>query len=238
MNQVAYNFPVLKPLGIEELSFGRNIIAAGPPGVGKSVLCDNLVIDCLAKGIHVIYITLDTAPKEIMGRLELLCSKESGKKERPSFIDGYSWLLGEVTEDNPVAHLSNLNNLGVRIFSTLNERASPHILLFDSISTLFIYNGENEITRFMQVNMARIKQSGSIGFWTVGEGMHTQTFSNLLRHLADGIIEMKFEEESELKRLIRVHTLKGYSVKTNWYQFMINNGGHLDIIDSPIAHKS
>jgi KaiC/GvpD/RAD55 family RecA-like ATPase len=220
---------MLKALGLDDLSFGNNIILTGPAGVGKSVFCNNLTSECLKQGINVIYATLDIAPNDVRAQISTE-RPEEGDLKSITFIDGYSWLIGEVHETHHVSHLSNLNDLSVRIFNAMNEQQKQlHILVFDSISTLFVYNAENEIIRFMQVNMARIKHSSSLGFWTVVEGTHSLAFYNFLRNMADGIIEMKFEEDSELKRFMRVHTLKGYSHKTNWFSFKIRERGKLTV---------
>lgn len=183
----------------------------------------------LEKGINVVYAALDVAPNSIRTTIQLGHSEEINLKG-VTFVDGYSWLLGEVHESHHVSHLSNLNDLSVRIYNAINEQGGKsQVLLFDSISTLFVYNSETEITRFMQVNMARVKHSNGLGFWTVVEGIHTSAFYNFLRHMADGVIEMRLEDKDELKRFIRIHTMKGVKHKTNWLPFMIQDEGRLDI---------
>ncbi|MCJ7776978.1 MAG: hypothetical protein MUP16_01515, partial [Sedimentisphaerales bacterium] len=44
----------------------------------------------------------------------------------------------------------------------------------------FLYDVENEIIRFLQVNLARIKQMGCFGIWTIEEGVHAPTIYNTL----------------------------------------------------------
>jgi KaiC/GvpD/RAD55 family RecA-like ATPase len=220
---------MLEALGVDNLPFGNNVVLTGPAGVGKSVFCNNLTSECLKNGINVIYATLDVAPSDVRARISTVCPEEGGLKGI-TFVDGYSWLIGEVHETHHVSHLSNLNDLSVRIFNAMNEQEKqPYVLVFDSISTLFVYNAENEIIRFMQVNMARVKHSNSLGFWAVLENTHSSAFCNFLRNMADGIIEMRFEEDSELKRFMRVHTLKGCIHKTNWFPFNIRERGRLTV---------
>lgn len=225
MNQRRFDLQILKELDIDGAPFGTNIVLTGPPGVGKSVFCETLIGECLKEEVNVIYATLDTAPKDIRDRVLGQGTKQLDERKGLIFIDGYSWLLGEETERYHVSHLSNLSDLSVKIFNTLNELGGHDIVIFDSISTLFVYNSENEITRFIQVNMARIKQRDSVGFWTVEEGIHDPSFYNSLRHLAEGVIEMRFEDAHELKRFIRVHTFKGIAHNTNWFSFTITDNG-------------
>lgn len=228
MSKPTFDSSVLKALGIDNIPFGNNIVLTGPAGIGKSVFCTNLIGGCLKQEseTRVICATLDSAPKDVRIKVSNQCSDKSVTPEKIVFIDGYSWLLGEVNELHHVSHLSNLNDLSVKIYNTINEKDVPHhILVFDSVSTLFVYNSETDIIRFLQINMARVKQSESIAVWTIGEDIHTSTFYNFLRHLADGIIEMRFKEDGELKRFIRVHTLKSLPHKTDWFPFEIQDEG-------------
>ncbi len=225
-----FDFPVLKALGIDVMPFGNNLVLIGLPGVGKSVFCGNLAGECLRKGVNVVYVAVDASPKEIRDRVLEQCPEGSRESGVLTFVDGYSWLLGEADERHRVAHLSNLNDLSVKISSAIKECDGDfHVVLFDSISTLFLHNSESDITRFLQVNMARIKQSGGMGIWTVEEGIHTISFYNTLRHLADGVVEMRLEEDRELRRFVRVHTLRGLSHRTNWLPFTVQQRGEFSI---------
>ena len=102
-------------------------------------------------------------------------------------------------------------------------------MIFDSISTLFVYNVENEVVRFLQVNLARIKQMGCFGVWTVEEGIHTPALYNMLRHIFDTILELRFEETSILERYMRVHTCKDSTHTTQWFPYEIKDNGQLII---------
>ncbi|MFH0748689.1 MAG: RAD55 family ATPase [Candidatus Bathyarchaeota archaeon] len=205
-----------------------NILITGPPGVGKSVLCENLMADCLQNEVEVIYVCLDTSPEEIRSKV---LKRDLKKSAKLSFIDGYSWLLNEIYEKHYVANLSNLSDLSIQIFNYLNEhRDEPKIIIFDSISTLFVHNSERDITRFIQVNTARIRDSACICFWTVEEGIHSQAFYNSLNHMTDGIIQTRLVEDQELKRFVRVHTFKGHLHSTHWVPFNIQYDGTVALV--------
>ncbi len=63
----------------------------------------------------------------------------------------------------------------MKLFTALQEKGMQSTVIVDSVSTLFVYNGENEIVRFLQVNLARIKQLRCYGLWTVEEGLSDLT---------------------------------------------------------------
>ena len=73
---------------------GSNILLMGPPGVGKTVFCENLMREHLKNGGKNLYITLDHPPKDIRKRFEKNNINLTEKKERIFFVDGYSWLTG------------------------------------------------------------------------------------------------------------------------------------------------
>ena len=83
--------------------------------------------------------------------------------------------------------------------------------------------------RFLQVNLARIKQMGCFGIWTVEEGIHTPAFYNTLRDVVDIILELRFEETTTLERRLRVHTSKGSAHSTQWFPFTVAEDGQLII---------
>jgi KaiC/GvpD/RAD55 family RecA-like ATPase len=66
--------------------------------------------------------------------------------------------------------------------------------------------------------------------WTVEEGVHTPALYNILRHIMDVTIELRFEEETAtLERKMRVHTCRGSAHSTQWFPFEIKDRGILVI---------
>jgi len=209
---------------------GSNILITGPPGIGKTILCKNIAAECVKTGTGAVYVTLDSAPKTIEGSI-LTHTGSKDVSENITFVDCYSWLTGEVKGQYCISHLSNLGDLSVKLLTALQDKGPQSAVIFDSISTLFVYNAENEIIRFLQVNLARIKQMECFGVWTVEEGIHTSAFYNTLRHVMDIILEMRFEESAALERRLRVHTCKGSTHATKWFPFTIIDEGRLLIED-------
>jgi KaiC/GvpD/RAD55 family RecA-like ATPase len=212
-----------------EVPLGSNILLVGPPGVGKTALSETLLCECLQNGIQALMITLDSPPKDVRKRLLNRGIDLGGETERIAFVDGYSWLVGESTEPYHVRNLSNISDLSVKMISAINALGKGVFFIVDSISTLLLYNAENEVQRFIEVNVARMKNTESVGLWVVEQGIHSASFYNVLRHMADGVLEMRFEEGDELKRFVRMHTFKGLQHNTQWKPFSVLIDGLITI---------
>jgi KaiC/GvpD/RAD55 family RecA-like ATPase len=217
-----YQFPLFKLFTHNSVPIG-NIILIGPPGIGKTLFCETNLVDCLKSGNNSLYIALESDTSEIKSRLFKL-DENWEEKSTLVFVDGYSWLVGGSDEKYALTNLSNLSDLSVKIISASTALNHNLVFMFDSISTLLIYNSENEVERFLRINMARMKHYNNVGFWILEEGIHSNRFYNVLRQRSDCVLELRFEEKSELTRSIRMHTCKTNEHETRWFPFHIIDG--------------
>jgi KaiC/GvpD/RAD55 family RecA-like ATPase len=182
----------------------------------------------LSNGTEALFVTLDQSPKDVRKQISLNSDFRKNYKKLV-FVDGYSWLIGELNESYRVGNLYNLSGLSSKIMSAINKLGESKFFAFDSISTLLLYNTENDVERFLKINMARMKHFNNVGLWIVELGIHSEGFYNMLRHMADGILEMRFEEHEEIMHLIRMHTFKGLEHSTRWARFDICSNGEVII---------
>ncbi|MBN2013630.1 MAG: hypothetical protein JW778_00470 [Candidatus Altiarchaeota archaeon] len=81
---------------------------------------------------------------------------------------------------NYISSASSLQELAIAINNELNKE-DYEALIFDSLSTLQIYNREDVITEFIKYMMARVRLSNCVAILTCLEG---DTDSQLIRNLA------------------------------------------------------
>lgn len=99
-------------------------------------------------------------------------------------------------------------------------------VVFDSVSTLAMEAGPGTGQKFLPILLARIKQSKGSGLFTLESGIHDEHFMNFLRFIFDGVLEMKMDEKGgELKRYLRVYSMKGVKHSTSWVPFKITDKG-------------
>ena len=211
---------------------GNNILLMGPPGVGKTVFCENFVKHYLFEKADSLYVTLEKTPEEIT--FSFLTNgvdlRDDSTGDRLVFVDGYTWLIGKSREKFFIDSLSNLTELNFKIFSAASQLKRPLVLVFNSISPLSLYNPETFVLKSLQLLFARVKEIGAIGIFVIQSGVHSQEFYNTLEYLVDGVFDMKMGEASgEILRYFRIRSLSTSAHSTEWVPFKIHTDRGIDM---------
>ncbi len=207
-----------------------SLLLIGKSGVGKTIFCKQFLRDGLVNGEPCIYVTTNESPEEIgksMRRFGFNVETEKGVNTF-RIVDCYSWKLGSGAEGE--YFVSNPTDLAVLLGVT--EKAMRGLknirLVFDSITglTSISRHGIVEISKFLQVLVAKVRLAEGNAVFTVDPEAHDQQFMSFLRQAFDGTLEMKEEESGkEMKRLLRVFSLKEAKHKTSWMPFDITDHG-------------
>jgi len=186
---------------VGELQERSNILFITPPRPEKNLFIAHFVNEGLNSKQPVVYITTDIAPSEIEAKAAALGWNFAEHTNQDLwFVDCYSWALERKPverQDIRVAGPSSLDDLSLSINQATCEahRASGiGRAVFQSLSTLLIYNSPNIVYKFCQVIGARMKTCGMTTLFVVEEGMHRPEVLATLQHMMDGIIEVKFED--------------------------------------------
>jgi KaiC/GvpD/RAD55 family RecA-like ATPase len=204
------------------------VLLLGPPGVGKSEYCLDLMKGYLKNGEKVVYVTTEKSPSEIRKRMREL-GEDLGAYEGESFlfIDVFTRDSGPKDEkvlyvDNP----ANLNMTSVKLSEAANALGKPVRIIFDSLSTFFLHASESEIRKFFESINTKIKMDYGFALYTLEDEMHDDKAVTALKAMVDAVLEMKLEEAPSLKRKFRVaFAKKGVSYSQEWVEFQITKKG-------------
>ena len=189
-----------------EIPENYSLLIYGPPGVGKYEFCLTLLDKIKDKAI---FITTEISHEKIL--------KDFGKNSKNIFIiDGYSWIIEEkikVSKDN-ILYLSDLYYLD-KILYAIEEgvkflEATKVAVVLHSVSTLFLYNDESNVLKFLHKLILKIKDIYGRIILTMQEFVHKPQIYYTLMSFCDGVIHLRFEEKDfETKRYMKIRFLKG-----------------------------
>ncbi len=217
------SFDVLKGLILTPLSAGLNLAIMGPPGVGKSTLCQELVKQAYNAGLKSVYVITNNPVNLIKEQLRALGVVPVARSEPIIYVDMYSWLVGERSSERyQIDNLSDVASLSVVLSGAAETSGDRSFVVFDTLSTMLAYNTEELCVRFMKSHLARMKKHGNVGAYPIETGIHSASFYNEVRASFDGVIEMKLEEmDGELRRFLRVYRYRG-AHETKWFRLLIS----------------
>lgn len=175
--------------GIPEVS---NTLFLSPPGPQRILVNVRMLGYELGAGRRAVYVTTDALPDEITAKAteqHINLAPHIGKNLL--FIDCYSWMLEKKSSHIAVPGPTALNDLSLSLAQSLRTLESPRVI-FQSISTLLLYNPQEIVFRFFQITGARLKAAGATTLWHCDAAMHDERTIATLKHLVDYSIETKF----------------------------------------------
>ncbi len=217
-----FSFDILKGLILSPVSAGFNLAVMGPPGVGKSTLCQELIKEAFTAGLKCLYVITNNPIPLARDQLREMGVAPVARTEPVIFVDMYSWLLGERSPERfQIDNASDVAGLSVVLSTAAETAGDKSFVTFDTLSTLLAYNTEELTVRFMKSHLARMKRHGNIGVYPIETGIHSNSFYNEVKATFDGVLELKLDEmDGELRRFIRVYRYRG-SHETKWFRLLI-----------------
>jgi KaiC/GvpD/RAD55 family RecA-like ATPase len=197
-------------LGIKEidnaiggLRKGSNIMLIGPSMSRREVILRQIMYHGAAKNENaIITVTTHDSATHILewfteNKLILPLS-------RIGIVDCITQMASGAALENEniktVKSPADLTGIGIKISQFLEEftikkniqRIQLHI---NSLSTILMFSNIETVFRFLHVFTGRIKDKGGLGIYVIESGMHGEQTMAILKHLFDGIIEIKLENE-------------------------------------------
>jgi predicted hydrocarbon binding protein/KaiC/GvpD/RAD55 family RecA-like ATPase len=190
---------------IQEVPKESLVLLSGPPGAGKSTFCHQVVLNNIAEGNPIIFVTTEQSPSNIMGRL-----KERGMGESAPrglyFIDAFGQTVGLTVTERPdivSANCLDLNSISMAT-TRLQERIARRgiLLAFDSLTSPYLFSGV-EVTRFMRLFLSKFAAEGNSVIALVDEGCGKEEDLGAMMSVADGIIRMEIKEKTRIINVVK-----------------------------------
>jgi KaiC/GvpD/RAD55 family RecA-like ATPase len=178
---------------------GSCILLMAPPQIESKLFYLEYIYRGIQAGEPGLIVTMDSSPETLKTKAaEYGWDMNSGeKKSLLRWVDGYSLnAKKEVESTEAIRRIGGsiaLSDLTIGITKVQQEYAAikPYYrYVFDSLSTLFIYNDPNTIYRFLRVIISKMRASNGVGFLTLGEGIHDPSVEMTLRYMVDGTLHL------------------------------------------------
>ncbi|HEY5620522.1 MAG TPA: ATPase domain-containing protein, partial [Candidatus Bathyarchaeia archaeon] len=152
-----FSFELLKGLILTPITTGLNIAVMGPPGVGKTTFCQCLLREAFKAGMRSLAVITNNPISLLRDQLRAQGIPPQGKTDQIIYVDGYSWLLGERSNEHfQIDNASDMAGLSVVLSSAAETIGEKAFVVFDSPSTLLAYNSEELMIRFLRSHLARM----------------------------------------------------------------------------------
>ena len=220
-----------------------SLLLIGPSGIGKTIFAKQFLYIGLINGENCIYVSTDESPERIEASMKGFGFNIEVYKRSNLFriLDCYSWKIGGASSSN--YYVNNPADLAAvsKAIDNARQGLTNTRLVMDSITGFMSICSHNltVFSKFLQFIVGKTRQTNSNAIFIATPEAHDLVFISYLREIFDGTLEMKMEtskDESskEIRRLLRLFSLKGAKHKTQWTTFEIyDNGIKLGIENQP-----
>jgi KaiC/GvpD/RAD55 family RecA-like ATPase len=192
------------------------------------VLVRRYILSNLAKKIPVVVVLTDGSASDLRKQLAGLDSKYASyeKADLIRFVDTYSRSIGVAENHATIEYVDGLINFNAVSLAINNaernfvRQHAQHALVLDSVSTLIAYTNAATAFRYLQVLLGKTKAAGASALLTLSQGMHPESEVQMVKHLVDGIIELKNDQG---KLLLHVDGI-GSADSRGWVEYRADDG--------------
>jgi len=200
------------------------VLMIGSPGIGLLEFNIGLVKGYLDKDDVVVFVALDNSPMDVAAVMDSFgVPTKDLLGKRLFFLDYHSSLLGASEErashNDGIRHISDLEGIMFNLGAIFTETNKKMRIFIYSLSTLFLYNQANAVLKFFQLSNSKIRAQYGTSIISVHDGVHDEKTVNHLMAIADGVIELRFDEE--LNKVMRIRNMRGYPTSPQWMPFEI-----------------
>jgi predicted hydrocarbon binding protein/KaiC/GvpD/RAD55 family RecA-like ATPase len=181
------------------------LLFVGPPGAGKSTFCHQVVLNSIALGRPIIFVTTEQRPAQVLSALRERGLGRSAP-EALRFVDAFSQTVGVAAPERPntiQANCLDLNSISIAI-TRLQERTGQRgiLLAFDSLTSPYLFGG-SEVVKFIRLFLSRFAAERNSVMTVIDEGCSRAEDLVAMMSIADGIIKMEIKDGSRIIDVVK-----------------------------------
>jgi KaiC/GvpD/RAD55 family RecA-like ATPase len=190
--------------------FKSNILVLGPSFMGKLTMLNLFIAEGLRKGVPGLYVLTDKTPAEIRESLKPILKGVEAYEAKGllKYVDAYSKSMG-IEEEDPytifIDNVTDLDEMSLAINNIQKEwqaEHSYHKVAFHSVSNILAYTDIMNVYKFLQILTAKSKRVGAVSLYITDSGMRTEKEIESLKHIMNGSIELKLEDQKSFLRVV------------------------------------
>jgi KaiC/GvpD/RAD55 family RecA-like ATPase len=222
------------------------VLLIGPPGVGKSIFCQQFVWDGLKKNDYALYFVLDFPPLELTRRMNRFgwditpYESADASDKRIFVVDAFSGAtdLPQQTSAKElfVKNPANLDEIfavfdtTIQRISSLAPQDSAIRIVVDSVSPILSTVADfSKVYRFLRRLVVRISLvENVVALFAAHLGMHGENIETSLKQLTGNCIELlRKVEGDEMRAYLRIDHLRETYHTNKMIPYIITNKGLL-----------
>jgi KaiC/GvpD/RAD55 family RecA-like ATPase len=190
--------------------FKTNMLILGSSFMGKLTMLNLFIAEGLRKGVPGIYVLTDKTPAEIRESLKPILKGVEAYEAKGllKYVDAYSKSMG-IEEDDPytifIENTTDLDEMSLAINNIQKEWQADHSyhkIVFHSVSNVLAYTDIMNVYKFLQILTAKSKRAGAVSLYVVDAGMRSEKEIESLKHIMNGSIELKLEDQKSYLRVV------------------------------------
>jgi len=189
---------------------GAIILVLGPPMGGKRDVCRNFIARGLKLGEGCIVSCTNATAEQEHEEFKRILGSDIDKfleEGRLAYIDLFSSTIGLPLEEKQyikrIPSASDLTSYNValrELLSLMQRKRLKMRLLFDSISTLLLYNPFQTVSRFLHILFGKLRAMNVTSLFLLEEEAHERSVMVTIMGMCNGVLRIKYEDG---KRLIK-----------------------------------
>jgi KaiC/GvpD/RAD55 family RecA-like ATPase len=214
---------------------GTTILVLAEPGANGDLFARQFVQGGLSNNEDVYYFSSEHPVQEIISdmqdmKLDVRKYIDSGSLE---FIDAYSPRFYNVLPKEFTSTISakdflkkGTDSMNMLKGTVVQKRVNKYRGVIDSISYFLRSYPLNNVVEAIEIMSSVGKATGAIQMILMTSGMHDPITENNLKHICDGVIELRLKEHgSEIERTIMIRKMRGMLVPNRTIPFSVTSKG-------------